>query len=256
MGNDSYADAAITAYRSALDVRRTQPDRRQFGDTENHLAIVYQQMYRKTRLEKHAREAEAGFQRALDLCDSIMDPLGWARIRNNLGLLYADMYLHTGDNSYAEEALRAYDDALTKFRNEDDPSTWAGIQSNRALLFAYKYRHSPEDRYAQASVDAYQQVLRMFSPESAPAHVTATAPSFISILNIGRRRMTRSQLHCAQRTIYILRRRVDRNVADTWPNTRVSACGMHVAFCIWAIRQQPGVRWKRAAPSSYLKPLG
>ena len=168
---------AVTAYRSALEVRTREQLPQDWAMTQNNLGVALWNQGIRTGGEEGAKllaEAVTAYRSALVVYTREQLPQQWATTQNNLGLALWNQGTRTGGEEGARllaEAVTAYRSALVVRTREQLPQQWATTQNNLGVaLWNQGIRTGGEEgaKLLAEAVTAYRSALEVRTMESLP----------------------------------------------------------------------------------------
>ncbi|MGE0664479.1 MAG: hypothetical protein AB7H66_17745 [Hyphomonadaceae bacterium] len=170
-GDDEALSQAVTAYRSALEVRTRTGDPFGWAQTQVNLATT---LVRRTEMgdSAAAREAVAALRGALSVWTLEGSPERWTTTMSNLGAVLTSLG-QMGDRAALAEAIEIYREVSAHSDRVSDPRGWGIVQIN--LGRALNERADTGDRQAaDEAIAAFHRALEVFTPEVDP-HFRSTA---------------------------------------------------------------------------------
>jgi tetratricopeptide (TPR) repeat protein len=174
---------AITAYRTALEVRMREQFPQDWALIQNNLGVALSTQARRSEGGDAVRllgEAVTAYRAALEVYTREQFPQRWGGIQNNLG---AALCVQAGQSQGADavrllgEAVTAFRAALKVYTREQFPQNWAQIQSNLGGALSYQAGRSEGAdavRLLGEAVTAYRAALEVCTREQFPqdwAHI-------------------------------------------------------------------------------------
>ena len=161
-------DAAVAAYRAALEERTRDRVPLDWAATQNNLGNALSVLGVRERGTARLEEAVTAYRAALEEWTRALVPLDWAKTQNNLGNALRLLGERTSDAARLEEAVAAHRAALEERTLERVPLDWAMTQSNLGNSLSALGKHEQRTSLLEEAVVAYCAALEVFA-ESLPA---------------------------------------------------------------------------------------
>ena len=158
-------EEAIACHQTALQVitRDTKP--KQWGDTQNALAVAYCNRIKGDQAENLENAIDA-FEKASQVLTREVSPEQWGKIQNNLGNAYRDrIWRDKAEN--LERAIAAHQNALQVRTREVSPEKWAMTQMNLGADYRQRIEGDKAENLEMA-IACYQQALQVYTRQAFP----------------------------------------------------------------------------------------
>ncbi|ASP21913.1 tetratricopeptide repeat protein [Antarctobacter heliothermus] len=173
-------EQAVSAYRSALEVRTREKHPEQWAMTQNNLASALRnQSSRAEGPESMAllEQAVSAYRAALEVRTIEKHPVQWAMTQNNFGVTLEVQATRMEDATRLAQAVMAFRAALEVYTRDVHPVDWAGAQSNLANSLATQgiRTDGPEGAALLAqAVTAYRATLEVRVRDVHPVYWAET----------------------------------------------------------------------------------
>ena len=170
-GGDQALRDAISAFRSALEVRTRDRAPADWATTRNNLGIALERLG-KGGDDQALRDAIAACRSALEVRTRDRAPADWATTQNNLGNALLTLG-ERGDDQSLKDAIFAYRSALEVFTRDRAPSQWALTQNNLGIALMVLGDRG-DDQALKDGIVTLRGTLEVRTRDRAPAKWATT----------------------------------------------------------------------------------
>jgi tetratricopeptide (TPR) repeat protein/pimeloyl-ACP methyl ester carboxylesterase len=224
--------AAIDAYRAALEQRTRERAPLDWAKTQNNLGIALMRLGERENGTAHLEAAALAYRTALEEFSRERVPHDWALTQNNLGNALMALGRRESGTARLEEAVNAYRAALEERTRERVPLGWAMTQNNLGnALMALGERESGTARLEEA-VSAHRAALEERTRERVPLDWAMTQNNLAgALMALGERESGTARLEEAVNAYRAaLEERTRERVPLDWAMTQNNLAGALMAL--------------------------
>lgn len=188
-GDPADIEAAIVAYRSALEEATREREPQEWAKVQNNLGNALGTLGQRERATTRLQEAVDAYRAALEVRTRASSPRDFAAVQVNLGTVLTTMAQRASDPALMREAITAYRASLEGWDRVQYPLEWAQTQNNlgNALLVLGDWEGGTAGFEAAAA--AYRAALEERTRERAPLEWAITQSNLgNTYLGLGDRR--------------------------------------------------------------------
>ncbi|OLF73941.1 hypothetical protein AWH62_07240 [Maricaulis sp. W15] len=164
-GDAGRIDEAVTAYRSALEVRTRETMPSDWAQTQNDLGAALLILGQINGDASRLEDAVTAFRAAMEVRTRAAMPSDWAQTQNNLGTTLGILGKMTGDVGRLEGAVTAHRATLEVYTRAAMPVAWAQAQNNLGIALAGLGQLTMDAGRLQDAVTAYRAALEVSTRE-------------------------------------------------------------------------------------------
>ncbi len=170
-----HLDEAVTAYRSALEIRTRNRVPLDWAETQVNLGVALKDLGERRTDNAQLEEAVATLRAALEVRTRDRAPADWALTQTNLGSALLALAQRETGIARLEEAVTAFRAALEVQDRAREPLKWASTQSNLGVALGTARRTRNRDGPIGGGRRGLSSGARRAKPRSRPAGLGAVA---------------------------------------------------------------------------------
>jgi tetratricopeptide (TPR) repeat protein len=234
-------DAAVAAFRAALEIRTRDALPLEWALTQNNLGITLMRLGERQDGTLSLSAAVTAYRAALEVTARDTQPLEWAAMQNNLGNVMERLDERQQGTGAIEAAVAAYRAALEVRSREAFPRDWAMVQNNlsNALrrLATEQEGTKAQARALNAAVSAANAALEIYTVGESPLEWAAAQNNLgTALLALGAREQGTRSLDAALAALRAALQVYTREALPLdWATTQ-----NNIGYALWAEAERLG----------------
>ena len=167
-GDRTRLEAAVVAFKAALEERTRDRDPHNWAGTQNNLGSVLSILGELSGDRTQLESAVAAHKAAIEEWTRESAPLNWAMTQSFLGDALTVLGRQFDDKTQLEAAVAAYRAALEEQSRVRVPLDWAMTQNNLGIVLSILGERNGDRAQLEAAVAAYRAALEEQSPDRVP----------------------------------------------------------------------------------------